>query len=148
MRLNPSLPLSDEFQSRIAAQAIVFHGFNMKLAVAELRPDIKGYRAFGSKLLSEPAVLQEIQIIMNRTERNSQRFLQKMWDWLEAADVVEGGDKKSVNELRCTAARILAKGYISEKKQPDVPSKPMVIEGLGPGVENLVSEPVDSRKVM
>jgi hypothetical protein len=37
MRLNPSLPLSDSFQARLAAQAILRNQFDMKEAVAELR---------------------------------------------------------------------------------------------------------------
>jgi hypothetical protein len=36
MRLNPSLPLSDSFQARLAAQAILRNQFDMKKAVAEL----------------------------------------------------------------------------------------------------------------
>lgn len=158
MRLNPKLPLSHEFQARIAAQAIVSHGFNMKRAVAELRPDLKCYNIFGAKLLDEPAVRHEIEVIMNRTERNAQKFLKLMWDWLENEGVeteVANGQKvkllsKSDVEMKQTAARILAKGYINEKGAEKQPSKPMVIEGLGSDVTNLVGEAstADSKKVM
>ncbi len=149
MKLNPSIPLTDKFQSRIAAQAIVYHGFNMKLAVAELRPDIRSWRAFGARMMEVQEVRNEIGVIMDRTENDGQKFLKKMWDWLN--DESEG---KEQNERRQTAARILAKGYIREKDPKDAPAhKPMVIEGLEEGVGNLTGEaPVvgekDPRKVM
>jgi hypothetical protein len=147
MKLNPRIPLSDKFQSRIAAQAIVYHGFDMSKAVAELRPDIKYRSSFGQKLMAEPAVLNEIEVIMDRTENNAQKFLKLMWEWLEGPDASNPMDK-APTEKRLTAARILAKGYISEKKggEKDAPSKPMVIEGLGEGVTALTGDPADSSK--
>jgi hypothetical protein len=47
--MNPSLPLSDSFRGRLAAQAILRSQFDMKEAVAELRPDIKQWRSFGQR---------------------------------------------------------------------------------------------------
>src|ERR1700674_6049590 len=75
MRLNPSLPLSDSFQARLAAQAILRNQFEMKKAVAELRGDIKQWRSFGQRLLAEPAVKHKLEIIMCRGDKNAQKFL-------------------------------------------------------------------------
>src|ERR1700675_3605449 len=112
MRLNPSLPVSDSFQARLAAQAILRHSFNMKLAVAELRPDIKQWRAFGQRLLAEPAVQHKLEIIMCRGDRNAQKFLKLMWDWLEAPPDAQN---KSVTEQRVSAAKVFAQAYMREK---------------------------------
>ena len=118
MRLNPSLPLSDAFQARLAAQAILRHSFNMKLAVAELRPDIKKWRTFGQKLLAEPAVQHKIEIIMRRGDRNAMKFLDILWEWLDHLDAAMKTDgavpTRAEMEAGLTAARILAKGYLAE----------------------------------
>ena len=54
----------------------------MKKAVAELRPDITQWRSFGQRLLAEPAVQHKLEMIMRRGDRNAQKFLKLMWDWL------------------------------------------------------------------
>lgn len=151
MRLNPKLPISDRFQSRIAAQAIVYHQFDPKVVVAVLRPDLKCYRLFFAKLMDEPAVRQEIEAIMSRTERNAQKFMKLMWDWVEEEGVeldVAGGKVKQLTkqqaELKQTAARILAKGYVSDRK-PDAPARPMHVDGLDEGMTSLTGE---AKKVM
>jgi hypothetical protein len=129
MRLNPSLPLSDSFQARLAAQAILRNLFDMKEAVAELRPDIKQWRSFGQRLLAEPAVQHKIEIILRRGDRNALRnalkFLKQMWDWLtfegheiEIADKNGGVRKvkvmtKGEHKQKMTAARVLAKVYLA-----------------------------------
>ncbi len=125
MRLNPSLQLSDSFQARLAAQAILRNQFDMKKAVAELRPDITQWRSFGQRLLAEPAVQHKLEIIMRRGDRNAQKFLKLMWDWLtfdgqeiEIADTNGGVRKvkvitKGEHKQKMTAARVLAKGYLA-----------------------------------
>jgi len=119
MRLNPSLPLSDSFQARLAAQAILRNNFDMKKAVAELRPDIKQWRAFGQRLLAEPAVRHKIEIIMRREDKNAQKFLDTLWGWQERLDVSMKSDgvvpTRAEMEAGLTAARILAKGYLRRR---------------------------------
>src|SRR5690348_8217881 len=71
MRLNPQMPIG--LQARVVAQSIVRHGFDMKRVVSELRPDIKCRGPYGAKLLDDPVVRREIEVIMNRTERGVQK---------------------------------------------------------------------------
>jgi hypothetical protein len=143
MRLNPSLPLSDTFQARLAAQAILRNQFDMKKAVAELRPDIKQWRSFGQRLLAEPAVQHKLEIIMCRGDRNAQKFLKLMWDWLEAPPDAQD---KSVTERRLSAARILAKGYIREKGPSETDYKPLVVDGMEEGLVNLVGAALAAKR--
>ncbi len=145
MRLNPKLALSNAFMARIAAQSIVYRQFDPKRVVADLRPDIKCYRAFFAKLMDEPAIRHEIGVVMNRTENNAQKFLKLMWNWLEAAP---DADDKSVTEQRLTAARILAKGYISDKQQPAAPARPFVVDGMDAGINNLTGVVPSDKKVV
>jgi hypothetical protein len=146
MRLNPSLPLSDSFQARLAAQAILRNQFDMKKAVAELRPDIKQWRAFGQRLLAEQEVQHKIEMIMRRGDKNAQKFLDTLWGWLERLDASMKTDgavpTRAEMESGLTAARILAKGYLAEMKSEPSPSRsPLVIEGLDSrGIENLIGE--------
>src|SRR5438045_736190 len=136
MRLNPKIPLSNGFQARIAAQEIVFRSFNMKEVVKALRPDLKQHNAFAVKLMDEPQVRLEIQKIMDRTENNATKFVKRMWEWMDAPPD-ETGMNKEVAENRRTAARILAKGYISEKKVETAPAKPVFVDGMESGLANL-----------
>jgi hypothetical protein len=146
MRLNPSLPLSDPFQARLAAQAILRNHFDMRKAVAELRPDIKQWRAFGQRLLAEQTVRHKIEIIMRREDKNAQKFLDTLWGWLERLDTSMKTDgvvpTRAEMEAGLTAARILAKGYLAEmKSEPSTSRSPMVIEGLdSQGIQNLTGE--------
>jgi hypothetical protein len=146
MRLNPSLPLSDSFQARLAAQAILRNHFDMKKAVAELRPDIRQWRAFGQRLLAEQTVRHKIEIIMDRGDKNAQKFLDTLWSWLERLDALmkTGGvvPTRAEMEAGLTAARILAKGYLAEtRSEPSTSRSPMVIEGLdSEGIQNLTGE--------
>lgn len=143
MRLNPKIPLSDSFQARIAAQCILRNQFDPKRVVSELRPDIKCYGPFFAKLMDEPAVRHELEVIMNRTERNSTKYVKMLWDWLEAENP-EG--TKETEENRRTAARLLGKAYIDTKgRVAETVQKPMVIEGLEEGLANLTG---DESKVM
>lgn len=82
---------------------------------------------------------------MDRVERQDgriEKFLKKMWEWLDSEE-----PGKEANERRQTAARILAKGYIREKgqKEDERDTAPMVIQGLGDGIQNLTGEtPVEA----
>lgn len=145
MRLNPSLPLSDSFQARLAAQAILRNQFEMKKAVAELRPDIKQWRSFGQRLLAEPAVQYKIEVIMNREDRNAQKFLASLWSAIElyesyTTDPTKGPPPKNVTEVAQTAMRLLARGYIRGKGPSETDPKPYVVEGMEEGMVNLVGE--------
>src|SRR2546427_828916 len=159
MKLNPKIPLSDKYQSRIAALAIVSHGFDMKRVVRELRPDLKCYNHFGAKLLEEPMVRFQIEYIMNDSKNDAKKFLKGLWNaidlyWSYLNDPEKGPPPKHVTEVAQTAMRLLGRGYIREKGGPtDTPAvKPMVIEGLGEGIQNLTGNaPVtatDPKKVM
>lgn len=80
---------------------------------------------------------------MNRTERNSTKYVKMLWDWLEAPNP-DGA--KDIEENRRTAARLLGKAYIDTKgRVAETAQKPMVIEGLGDEIANLTSE---AKKVM
>ncbi|SRR5882672_2959386 len=134
MRLNPKIPLSDKFQARLAAQALVRNGFNLQATVKELRPDIVNIKKFGQTIMKESAVQYEVEKIMNRTENDAKKFLKMMWGWAEKLDGVLNSETpvtadKATVEAGLSAARILAKGYINEKA-PAVELKPMIIEGL------------------
>lgn len=155
MRLNPAIPISERFQARIAAQSICFHSFNMKEAVAELRPDIKGWRTFGAKLLAEPAVLHEVEKIMNRTDRNASKFIDMNWEILEKfhkAIVSNEPVPKELAEAGLNSNRILAKGYITEKGPVREQTTKFHVEGIGEGMAALVGDatpvPDKSKKVM
>lgn len=76
----------------------------------------------------------EMEKIMSRKDRDATKFVNLMWDWLEAPD--EGDNAKAANERRVSAARILAKGYINEKR-PDAPSRPLAVDGMSEGLDNL-----------
>lgn len=133
MKLNPRIPLSDTFQARIAAQSILRNGFDPKRTVAELRPGHASYNVFFSKLMDEPAVRYQLERIMNRTDRNAEKFLKMNWELFEKLHetVMSGGKpERELLDAGLNANRILAKGYVSEKKS-DAPEKPMRIDGLG-----------------
>ena len=146
MRLNSSLPLSDSYQARLAAQAILRNQFDMKKAVAELRPDIKQWRSFGQRLLAEPAVQHKIEIIMRRGDRNAQKLIDTLWGWLNRLDVGMKTDgavpTRAEMEAGLTAARLLAKGYVAEMKSEQSSSRPpLLFEGLdSDALQNLTGE--------
>jgi hypothetical protein len=116
-----TFPITSRSEARLAAQAIVRNKFVATATCEELQIGVATY----AKLAADPLVQHEVEKILNRTERNASRFLDLMWDWMEA----DAGDDKLAAERKVSAARILAKGYISEKSAPKE-LKPMVIEGL------------------
>src|ERR1700694_4412643 len=150
------MPLSDSFQARLAAQSILRNQFDMKKAVAELRPDIRQWRAFGAGLLDESAVQHKIEVIMNKEDRNAQKYLASLWKAVElyesyVDDPTKGPPPKHVVEVAQTAMRLLGRGYINETKDDDAPFKPFIIEGLtAEGIANLTGAPappaVNTRK--
>lgn len=84
---------------------------------------------------------------MDRIEKKENRaelFLKKMWEWLESEGQEVNGVKiltKADIEMKQTAARILAKGYIREKGPMEKDSAPpIVIEGLGEQIQNLTGD--------
>lgn len=130
--MNPKLPIG--LQARLVAQAIVESGFNLSKAVRQLRPELKCGATYGAKLLDDPCVLREIDSIMNRTERNSTKYVKMLWDWLEA----ENPDGlKDVEENRRTAARLLGKSYLDPRKATDAPLKPFHVDGQEEGIDAL-----------
>jgi biotin-(acetyl-CoA carboxylase) ligase len=151
--LDPNLPLTDPRTARMAAETIVCCGFNATRAARELRPDLKAHRAFAHRLMREPLVLKEIERIMEKPERNAQKFTELMWNWLEVEGTeqeIGNGQKvrllsKSDVEMKQTAARILARGYISEKKPLGPPERPMVNFDLGNEISNLTEVPVATK---
>lgn len=133
-------PITDRIFARKIAALFVKNECNMARAVEELAPGLANPYAVSVKLMTEPAVRYEIGVIMDRVERKEGRaetFLKKMWEWLEAPP----DGTKETEENRRTAARIMAKGYIREKGQVEEDDKkPMIIQGLGDGIENLTGE--------
>lgn len=142
--LDPLLPLSDPRMARMAAETVVCCGFNATRAARALRPDLKAHRNFAHRLMREPAVLKEIARIMDKPERNAQKFADMQWSWAEKLDrLLSSPDPVAIDkatlEAGLTAARVLARGY-GDKKAPVTNEKPMVIEGLGSDIENLTVE--------
>jgi len=136
--LDPKIPLSDPRAARMCAEVFVLYGMNALRAARTLRPDLAptSHNAFAAKMMKCPQVKREIKKLMDKPEQNADRFMQTMWEWLS-----DGEDSKSANERKCTAARILAKGYISEKKDKDAPVQAVKFEGLSAeGLSNLTGE--------
>lgn len=129
MKLSPDASFEDKYPARLAAQAIVRARFNLAEAARELRPDLKHPEVWGAKLLDQPEVVNQVERIMNRLDRNASTFKSTMWDWLEAPP----GDK-DVEEKRRTAARILAKPYLDPKmSKSNEAAQGFVVEGLESG---------------
>jgi hypothetical protein len=141
------LPISDRLIARRVAVAFVRNGFDTKKTMAELAPGLVNPHALSAKLMAEPGVRHEIGILMDRIEKKENRaelFLKKMWEWLESEGQEVNGVKiltKADIEMKQTAARILAKGYIREKGPMEKDSAPpIVIEGLGEQIQNLTGD--------
>lgn len=83
--------------------------------------------------MDEPAVRHELEVIMNRTERNSTKYVKMLWDWLEAPV----DERKDTEENRRTAARLLGKAYLDPRKPPDAPANPLHVDGMEDGLSNL-----------
>lgn len=127
MRLSRDADLNERFPARLAAQALLRNGLDYVAAAKELRPDIKTHQKLIREMKESAQVTHELEKIMDRKDRTAQRYLDVIWDWLEAS-----GDDKFTNERKCTAARILAKGYISEKDhKKEAANNTFHIEGLG-----------------
>lgn len=128
-------------EARYAAQAIVRNGFVGAAAARELRPDLKAPSAYGSKLMDDPIVQEQVTSIMNRKEQTAEKYKDELWSWFLAPP----GDK-DVEEKRRTAARILARPYFDPKaKGIDAATQSFRIDGLG-DTSNLTDD-VGSKKV-
>ena len=113
----------------LAARALVKHSMNSTRAAKELRPHLteQSARKTGSRMIHTPAVLIELDKIMSGqgvSERNCEKFRDRLWEWFLSTE--EG---KEANERRLTAARLLARCYITEKLEVSTPPAPR-IEGL------------------
>jgi hypothetical protein len=151
VKLNPSLPLSDPYQARLAAQAILRNQFDMKRAVAELRPDIRQWRAFGARMLAEPIIQDKIEVIMTRQDRNAQKFVAmnwEVWEKLHAKLIANEKPERELLEGGLNANRVLAKGYINEKKPADAPLRPYYVEGQDEWLYNMTGLEIDKPKKM
>lgn len=126
--------------AKLAARALVKHSFNATRAAKELRPHLteQSARKTGSRMIRTPAVLAELEKLMDDKglgERNSQRFIQQLWEWFEGQD----------RALKQTAARILGRGYIKEILEV---SSPTVIrfEGFEDIMGGITGEPTEEVK--
>lgn len=156
--LDPNVSLSDPRAARMAAEAIILYGLNYERAAREIRPDLAGeqHNYFARKLRTSRHVQRELEKLMSTPERNASRFVQLMWDWLEVEGIeheIGNGQKvklldKASIEMKQTAARILARGYINEKAADKPAGAPMVLDIGRDGVAALTGEKLDSKKVM
>lgn len=151
--LDPAVPLTDIRAARMAAEAIVLYGLNYERAARDLRPDLttRGQQNyFALKLRKSRHVKRALEKLMSTPERNATKFLDIMWNWLEAPPSESPLDK-TAHEQRLTAARVLARGYINEKAADKPTGAPMVLDIGNEGVAALTGEkvtPIDSKRVM
>ena len=137
MNLSPSANLEERTPARVAAQSILRNGFNFLAAARELRPDLATHISYAAKLSSSPEVARQLEVILNRTERNASKFKDLMWSWLEAPP----DDTKETEENRRTAARILAKPYLDPKMaRGQEAAQGFVVEGLEAGAGILAGD--------
>jgi hypothetical protein len=98
---------------------------NATRAAKELRPHLteQSARKTGSRMIHSPAVLVELEKLMNDrgpNEHNADRFRDVLWSWFL-------GEDKS---LKQTAARILGRGYIREKMEVISPPARLWVDGM------------------
>lgn len=142
--LDPDLPLSNPRMAKMAAETIVCCGFNATRAARELRPDLKAHRNFAHRLMREPAVKKEIERIMQKPDRNPEKYMDSLWAAIELyEDYLKRGETppKHAVEVAQTAMRLLGRGFISDRK-PDVPIRPLLVEGMEEGMGNLTGEKI------
>jgi len=123
--------------AKLAARALVKHGFNATRAAKELRPHLteQSARKTGSRMISTPAVLAEVERLMEDKglgERNSKEFIDRLWDWFLGED----------KALKQTAARILGRGYVQERLEVS-PPQVIFVEGLADIVGGITGEPIE-----
>lgn len=78
-------------------------------------------------MIHTPAVLSELEKLVSvqgLSERNGESFKDRLWEWLLSTE--EG---KEANQRRLTAARILARVYITDRLE-ESPPEPFQIEGI------------------
>ena len=122
-----ALRFSDSNIARRAAQLLVQAGFDSRKAGQLMDPKAKNPSAIGRKMSSSEEVQVEVSKILNRTERNAQKFLDMNWELFEKMhQKVTAGEEvpKEILEAGLNSNRILAKGYISEKGPRQESEKP------------------------
>lgn len=130
---------SDPFLARQAAVALVRHAFDTTKAMAVVRPHYttKSCNTHGWKLLHEPAVVREIEKIMNKSERNADKFLGIQWGNVERFqkifdEMIAKGDEppKWMIEVWSNSNRVLARGYVNDKGETGKPGPTMTFGNI------------------
>jgi hypothetical protein len=118
--------------AKLAARALIKHGLNATQAALELRGHLtaESARTVGNRMMKTPQVLAELEKQMSPRgldEKSKDRYVQLLWDWLEGTDKMKAQ----------TAARILGKGFISERISVEAPEE-LRIEGWDEGIKMLL----------
>lgn len=126
--------------AKLAARALIKHSLNATQAVIELRPHLtaESARTVGSRMMKTPQVLAELEIQMSPRgldEKSKDRYVHILWDW------IEGSDRTKAQ----TAARILGKGFISERISVDQPEE-LRIEGFEEGIKRMLGDGPDDEE--
>lgn len=143
--LDPNVPLSDPRSARMCAEVFVLYGMNARRAARTLRPDLSPKSAdyFAQKMFACKQFKREVRKLMNSPEHNAEKYLETLWSWFTSDE-----DSKLANERKCTAARLLGKSYITERKVDAAP-KTFEVDGLDKGLNNLTGlQPVNKSEVM
>lgn len=140
--LDPHIPLSDPRSARMCAEVFVLYGMNARRAARTLRPDLSPKSAdyFGQKMLKCKQFKREVKKLMSNPDQNAQKYIDRLWEWFTSDE-----DSKLANERRCTAARLLGKSYITERKVEAAP-KTFSVDGLDAGLANLTGLKIQESK--
>lgn len=141
------------------AKVVLKNAMDMDSAVKEIAPDLSPAKVKEqSELLQNSptvkAAIEENLTVKGLDSRSKDKYVQKMWDWLEGAESVvykEDGvtvdeektekKRKSAQEYALTAARILGKGFISEKVNNDKPEE-LRLSNWDNGIKRMTGENV------
>ena len=124
----------------LAAHALIKNSMNATRAAKELRPHLteQSARKTGSRMIHTPAVQAELEKLTNAkglNEQNADRFFEELWNWLLGDD----------NALKLTAARILARCYVTERMEVSPPPTPLQIEGMDEDSIRVLTEEPEQR---
>jgi hypothetical protein len=124
------------------ARSAVMHNMDMEAAVKEMAPELSAGEAADVAEKLEGAVQVKVAIEKELAKRGLDEqskvaFVDKMWRWLEGQE----GEKRAL-----TAARILGKGFISERIDVNKPMD-LPIRDLSSGIAVMMSG-VGSSKVV
>lgn len=143
------------------AKTLIKHAMDMESAVKELAPELSPTRVAEVCDLLEESETVRLAIAENLRangldEDSKNRFVQKMWHWIDSIeDVVRNpltGEvdmlatvmhRGSMKDFALAGARILSKGFITDKVVNDKPQT-LPIKGWGEGVSKMLGneEPV------